>query len=113
MALMASTESHRCRSAASGWSRSDFPVFFLNSLRARLKPASSIDLKSEDGVDVWPRVEKDMVIATVGWLVMIALVEWQEYVGADGETRGAVWFASCIPHLDGWPAGEPEPALGR
>ena len=76
MAKMSLTESHRCTSVASGWSRSGFPVFFLYSLRAWLKPASRIDLKSEDGVDLCAGVD-DMMFATVRLLVMIA--EWQEF----------------------------------
>src|SRR6266702_3031839 len=92
MAKMPSTESHRCTSVASGWSRSSFPVFFLYSLKAWLKAASRIDLKSEDGgVDVWPGMDEDMVLATVSLLVMMA--EWQEYVKSSGKHEASYALA--------------------
>ncbi len=52
-------------------SRKRMVVFFLYSLKAWLKAASRIDLKS-DGVTVWPGVDEDMMLVTVGSLVVIA-----------------------------------------
>ena len=66
---------------------------------ARLKPASSIDLNSEDGVDVWPEVDKDMVIETVSLFVMIARKNGKS-IWESTRKHEASWCASCIPHIN-------------
>jgi hypothetical protein len=59
-----------------------------------LKAASRIDLKFEDGVDVWPGVDEDMELATVSFVSDDSRIERVER-----ETRGVVlWFGCDASH---------------